>query len=52
MHACEQFIDKALPKIFPQPLPIGALDDPSLQRKGEAELTDVLEGLPQLCELA
>lgn len=52
MHACEQFTDKALPKIFPQPLPTGALDHPSFQRKGAAELTDVLEGLPQLCELA
>lgn len=41
-----------LSKIFPQPLPSGALDHASFQRKGEAELTDVLEGLPQPCELA
>lgn len=52
MNACEQFTYKVLPKIFPHPPPIGALDCPSFHRKGEAELTDVLEGLPQLCELA
>lgn len=52
MHACEQFTDEALPKIFPHPLPTGALDCASFQRKKEAELTNVLEGLPQLCELA
>lgn len=41
-----------LAKIFAHPLPISALGCTSFNRKEKVELTNILERLPQLCELA